>query len=122
MQIYKSYLGQDAIYNFISSMREESKYCSYVMKKHFNKKLFITKEDNEHFENPTKRWVCDSDYIDVDVKVRDYCHITGKYRGSPHRDCSISVKLNYKIPVLFQNLKKYDSHIILHNYATSTLN
>ena len=32
-------------------MIEESKYCSDVMKKHFNKELVITKKDNEDFEN-----------------------------------------------------------------------
>ena len=32
-------------------MIEERKYCSDVMKKHFNKKLVITKKDNEDFEN-----------------------------------------------------------------------
>ena len=30
---------------------EESKYCSDVIKKHFNKELVMTKEDNEDFEN-----------------------------------------------------------------------
>ena len=55
-------------------MTEESKYCSNVMKKQFNKELVMTKEDNEDFE------ICDNDYIDGDVKVRDHCHITGKYR------------------------------------------
>ena len=42
----------------------------------------MTKEDNE---NSTKCWICDNDYIDGDVKVRDHCHIIGKYRGSAHR-------------------------------------
>ena len=32
---FKSYLGEDAVYNFISRMTEESKYCSDVMKKTF---------------------------------------------------------------------------------------
>ena len=41
------------------------------MKKHFNKKLVMTKEDNEDFKNSTKCWICDNDYIDTDVKVRD---------------------------------------------------
>ena len=31
---FKSYLGEDTVYNYISSMFEESKYCSDVMKKH----------------------------------------------------------------------------------------
>ena len=48
-------------------------------------------------------------YIDTDVKVRDHCHITGKYRGSAHRGFSINVKLNHKVPVVFHSLKNYDS-------------
>ena len=59
-------------------MTEESKYCSDMMKKHFDTGLVMTK-DNEDFENPTKCWVCDNDYINGNVKVRDHCHITGKY-------------------------------------------
>ena len=66
---FKSYLGEDAVYNFISSMIEESKYCSDVMKKHFNKELGMTKEDNENFENSTECWICDNDYIDTVVEV-----------------------------------------------------
>ena len=55
---FKSYLGEDAVYNFINSMVEESKCCSDLMKKHFNKKLVMTKEDDENFENSTKCWIC----------------------------------------------------------------
>ena len=33
---FKTYLGKDAVYNFINNMVEESKYCSDVMKKHLN--------------------------------------------------------------------------------------
>ena len=51
---FKSYLSKDAVYNFINSTIEESKYCSGVMKKHFNKELVMTKEDNENFKNSTK--------------------------------------------------------------------
>ena len=33
----------------------------------------MKKEDNEHFENSTKCWICDKDYVDNDVRVRDHC-------------------------------------------------
>ena len=48
-------------------MTEESKHCKNVMKKHFNKELVMTKEDNEDFENSTTCWICDKDYIDHGV-------------------------------------------------------
>ena len=38
---FKSYLGEHAVYNFISSVIEESEYCSDVMKEHLNKKLVM---------------------------------------------------------------------------------
>ena len=54
------------------------------MKKHFNKQLVITKEDNGNFKNSAKSWTCDNDHVDNDVKVRDHCFITEKCRGSAH--------------------------------------
>ena len=104
-KLFKTYLGEDAVYNFINNMIEESKYCSGVIKKHFNKELVMTKEDNVVFKNTTKCWTCNHDYVDNVVKVRDNCHITGKYKGSAHRDCNINLKLNHKLSAVFQNLK-----------------
>ena len=73
----------------------------------------MTNKHDEDFENSTKCWICDHHYVDGDVKVRNHCHITEKCRGSVHRECSINVKLNHKIPVVFYNLKIYDSHFIM---------
>ena len=100
---FKTYFGNDAVYNFINNMVEESKYCNEMIKKHFNKELLMTKVDNEVYKNPAKCWICDNDYIYTDAKVRDHCHIIGKYRGSAHRDYNINIKLNYNIPIVFQN-------------------
>ena len=91
------------------------------MKKHFNKELVMTEKDNEDFENATKCWISDNDYIGNDLKVKDHCRITGQYRGSAHADCSINVKLNHKIPVIFPNLKNYDSHLIMQELGKFSL-
>ena len=40
------------------------------------------------------------------AKIRDQCHITGKYRGSAHKDCNINVKLDHNIPIVLHNRKK----------------
>ena len=65
-------------------------------------------------------------YVEGDVKVKDHCHITGKYRGSAHRVCNINVELNHKISILFHNLKNYDSHLIMQelgkiNFETNVI-
>ena len=94
-------------------MTEKSKYCNEVIKKHFNKELVMTEEDNEDFENSTKYWIYDNDYIDDNVKVRDHCHIIGKYKGSEHRHCNTNFTLNYKNTIVFHNLKDYGSYLIM---------
>ena len=48
-----------------------------------------------------------------DDKIRDYCHITRKYRVSAHWSCNINLKLSRKIPAIFHNIKGYDSHLII---------
>ena len=78
-------------------MIEENKYCSEVMQKHFNKDPVMTKKDHDDFKNSTKCWICDNMYVDGDVKVRGHCHITGKYRGSAHKDCNTNINLNHKV-------------------------
>ena len=50
------------------------------MIKHFSKELAMSNKDNEDFENSTKCWICDNDFINCDVNVRD--HIIGKYGSS----------------------------------------
>ena len=86
---------------------------SDVMKKYFNKKLVMTKKDNEDFENSFRCQVCYNAYIiDGDVKVRNHCHATRKYRDCAYKDCNINVKLNHKTSVVFHDGKTYDSHLI----------
>ena len=53
-------------------------------------------------------WICGK-LIDCDDKVKDHCHVTGKYRGAAHWSCNINLK---KVPMIFHNLKGYDSHLI----------
>ena len=73
----------------------------------------MTKDDDENFKKSTKCWNCDTAYVHSDFKVKDHCHITGKYKGSAHRGCNINVKLNHTIPVIFHNLKKIYSNLIM---------
>ena len=79
------------------------------MKKYFNEKLVMPKEDDKDYENSTKCWIGDNVYVDGEVKVKDHDHITRKYRGFAHRHCHINVKLNHKTLIQFHNLKNYDS-------------
>ena len=53
-------------------MVKEWKYCIRVIRKYFNKKLVMTKEDDGDFESSTNCWICDNPHVDGDIKVRDH--------------------------------------------------
>ena len=60
------------------------------------------------------RTVCDKP-LEGDA-VRDHCHITGKYRGAAHTACNLKLRLNpltTTIPVVFHNLRGFDSHLLM---------
>ena len=108
--------GENAVYKFMGNMLEEVNWCKSKMKKHFNKPLKMTKEDENKFQKAIKCHICDQQYTDKDIRVRDHCHITGKFRGSAHQDCNLKLQIKpetIKIPVIFHNLRGYDSHFIM---------
>ena len=113
VQIYR---GEKAVYKFMDKMLEEVKYCKNIMKKEFNKPLKMTDNDELCFRLEEKCHICNKQYTEKDIRVRDHCHITGKYRGSAHQECNLKFRVNpeeIKIPVIFHNLRGYDSHFIM---------
>ena len=47
------YRGENAAYKFIEAILEEYEYCKKVMKKHFNKNLIMTEEEEEFQSSDT---------------------------------------------------------------------
>ena len=124
-QPLKIYRGEKAVYTFMEYLLDEVKYCKKVMKKEFNKPLIMTKEDEEKFLKANECYICNKKYTDKDIIVRDHCHITGKYRGSAHQECNLQLRLNpeeVKIPVIFHNLRGYDSHFIMQEIGAIVKN
>ena len=110
------YRGEKAVYKFMENILEEVKYCKKVMKKYFNKPLRMTEENEQEFKKTKECHICDKKYTQKDIRVRDHCHITGKYRGSAHQECNLKLRINpkeIKIPVILHNLRGYDSHFIM---------
>ena len=78
------YRDKNSVKKCLMSIFKEYDYCTSVIKKHFNKNLVMTAEQNEGFERSNICWIC-SKLIEIgDNKVTDHCHITGFYRGCAH--------------------------------------
>ena len=82
-----------------------------MIKKHFNKNLIMSAEEEERFQLSNSCWRCDKLFDAGDDRVRNHCHITGKIRGAAHWSCNAILKLIKKVPATFHNLRGYDSLI-----------
>ena len=107
---YKSPLGYDNVDWFVDEViKLENKMAFYF--KNTRKDIIMTQEDEEDYRNNDICRFCEKEIISD--KVRDHCHLTGKYRGPAHSICNVNVtqKQSNFIPILFHNYSNYDSHM-----------
>ena len=107
-----AFRGKNAAHEFVKVILNKYEYCKKVMKKHFNKNLIMSEKEEEQFQSSNISGICEKLINFDNEKVRDHCHVTGKVRGAAHWSCKINLQLTEKFPVIFQNLRGYDSHLI----------
>ena len=103
---------------FIIWVLDKQKWTEQIIKQHFIKRLIMTNEDEEIYENSHICWICKQE-LNTD-KVRDHCHVTGNFRGASHSKCNINLGLPKKLPIIFHNLQGYNVHLIfkeLNNFG-----
>ena len=107
---YQSPLGYDNVDWFVDEViKLENKMASYF--KNTKKDIIMTKEDEEDYRKNDICRFCEKN-IEYD-KVRDHCHLTGKYRGPSHSKGNINVtqKQSNLLPFIFHNFSNYDCHM-----------
>ena len=106
------YRGPDAAEHFLRALQEEERGIKGVLSN--PQAMLMTRADWETHRTARRCHVCDG-LLEGD-SVRDHCHITGKYRGAAHSACNLKLRLDPKtttIPVVFHNLRGYDSHLLM---------
>ena len=111
-----NYLGPDAQKVFV---REVNKVRDAFYERFKNtRKMIFTKED-ETFHNSQERcYGCREGFTfghNKGHKVRDHCHLTGKYRGTLLNVCNLKRDQKWQIPVIGNNAAGYDSHLFVRD-------
>ena len=57
------------------------------------------------WQKKKKYYICKEEFStnDDDAKVKNYCHYTGKYRGTTDNIYNLRYKISKEIPVVFHN-------------------
>ena len=97
----KTFTGSNSIKEFIEWIFEQKKYCNKIINKKFNKKLKMTIEDENNYQNSQDCWICNEKINKNKDKVRDHCHITGKYRGAAHKQCNSKLRITKNYLLFF---------------------
>ena len=84
----------------------------------FFKKMIFTKSDEACFNAADDCFICGQP-LGTD-RVRDHCHLSGKFRGAAHNLCNLNYKLPKFFPVIFHNLSGYDSHLFIKKLAKAS--
>ena len=69
------------------------------------------------FDNSTLCHICNEE-LGPD-RVRDHCHLSGKFRGAAHEVCNLKYKVPKSFQVVFHNLSGYDSHLFIKTLGNS---
>lgn len=107
---YRSYRGQDCVEVFLKKLGADVLRINRVLKNHIDM-LPLTETELKSFSESRFCYLCDK--LLFEDKVRDHCHLTGRYRGAAHSYCNIQFKLPKFLPVFFHNLSGYDCHLFV---------
>lgn len=113
--IYTKQTGEDVAKIFVDKLEENVKVI--YDKFRFPKKIIFTEDDRESFDSAVVCFLCQNDL--KDDKVRDHCHLSGKFRGAAHSKCNLQYMIPKFFPVIFHNLSGYDSHLFIKNLGVS---
>ena len=70
----------------------------------------MSKEQCEAYRT-TRCQICEKQFA-PNTRVRDHCHLTGRYRGPAYSNYNLNYKNSFYIPIVFHNLSGYNAHII----------
>ena len=120
-----SYEDEDMGKAFVDTLTEDLRPIYEILKNPMP--MVMTEDDETQYKEAENCYACEVEFGTmlginektgepiIAKKCRDHCHITGKYRGAACDKCNLRMRVPKFIPVLFQNLEGYDSHLFVRS-------
>ena len=96
----KEHNDADVAQIFIDTLEKNIKDIYKKFK--FSKSMIMTMHHKLVYDNFTLCHICNEE-LGKD-RVRDHCHLSGKFRGAAHEICNLKYKVPKLFPVVFHNL------------------
>ncbi|KAL6419575.1 hypothetical protein ACFW04_013726 [Cataglyphis niger] len=118
LSAYHSRRNVDCIAWFVEKLKNLAHHVKNIISANVPM-VTLSHEQYETFRSVTHCHICEKPFAPDDTRVRDHCHLTGRYRGLAHLNCNLNYKNSFYIPIVFHNLSGYDSHFIIKEIATA---
>jgi len=117
------YSGEDVMSKFHEHVTNDSKEIGKIMASNLSMEP-LTPQQQSQYTNATVCGNCKQPFTHRNWKVRHHDHLTGKFLFPCCNDCNLQLKSTrthrgsdqFFLPVIFHNLKNYDSHFIMKNF------
>ncbi|XP_077262575.1 uncharacterized protein LOC143897644 [Temnothorax americanus] len=113
---YRYRRGEDCVSWFVNELRVLARRAKIKFSTNISM-IELTEDEKREFQCATYCHVCRKVFQPEDKRMRDHCHLTGRYRGPAHDCCNLNYRNVYVIPVFFHNLSGYDAHFIIEKIA-----
>ena len=110
------YRGKDCLAMFSKALKSEIDKIKSIKQKPINP---LTKSEIIAHNNAKTCFICEKGFVDDEnnIKVRNHCHYTDKYRGAAHNTYNLQYKVSKNIPVVFHNGSNYDFPLVIKQLA-----
>lgn len=107
------HVGEDCIEKFFLFIESEVQRVQKLFDR--SVPLYMLKSDWEEFKKARHCYMCKGDFSrDKLIKVRDHCHISGRFRFALCSKCNLTfAKPPRKLCVFFHGLNNYDQHFLV---------
>ena len=111
----KVWSGDDCIVDFLRYLDETAQAQHRHDNKMTRQSMILTTQQQKLFDSCTQCPRCNSKFDnEKHKKVRDHCHITGRFRSALCHTCNSKLHLSRRtLPVIFHNFKCYDAHQLI---------
>ncbi|XP_058981533.1 uncharacterized protein LOC131803829 [Musca domestica] len=103
------YSGPNAARNFLENLIGD---CKFIYNTYLSKTvpmISLSQTELDDFNSSTVCHICEKEL--GNDRVKDHCHLTGKYRGAAHNECNLKYHVSKFVPIFFHNFSSYDCHL-----------
>ncbi|XP_076673015.1 uncharacterized protein LOC143371588 [Andrena cerasifolii] len=118
LSAYRYHRDVDCVSWFVKELKNFADFAKPILANNVPMEK-LTKDQWRAFHSAKHCHICEKPFEADDKRVRDHCHLSGRFRGPAHSKCNLNYKNSFYIPIVFHNLSGYDSHFIIEEIATA---